>query len=577
MKRRLLIIIIFISVFTATVTSLLSTLVYYGFYTDNAKEQIKTITNLVSENSEDWKNNNSILKSVNNILKTVNYSIRFTIIDNSGKVTFDNQAKLETLDNHRNRPEVVEAFNKGYGEYTRHSDTKKTDTYYYAIKLDNNTILRLSREISNIRDVFKNILPMIIILFIIIIIIDFFAATFLTKKIMKPINYMSNSLDDILEKEDNFEINIYEELEPFALKIKEQKSKINEYIEFIKRERDTIGIITENMKEGFILINKDKKILSINSSGKRMMQNDKFSLKEHKNILELTRDTDILRNIDKAIKENKHINYDLDKDKLHYRYYLSPVREKGNVAVEGLLILIEDITLEKNAEIMRREFTANVSHELKTPLTSMIGFAEMIKEGLITDMESIKKYCSMINSEGLRLITLIEDIMRLSKIEEGIEAGEKNIVNLREIGEEVCLLLQNKADARNVKINFHAEDININANKNYINEMLYNLIDNGIKYNKYGGNIKVNIYIKDKFIYIVVKDTGVGIPIECHNRVFERFFRVDKSRSKETGGTGLGLSIVKHIVDIYGGLIALKSNENEGTEITVKFPHNKLL
>ncbi|KAF5031704.1 Alkaline phosphatase synthesis sensor protein PhoR [anaerobic digester metagenome] len=225
---------------------------------------------------------------------------------------------------------------------------------------------------------------------------------------------------------------------------------------------------------------------------------------------------------------------------------------------------------------MRSEFSANVSHELKTPLTTMIGFAEMIKEGLITDSDSIKKYCGMIHKEGLRLISLIEDIIRLSKIEEGIDGYEYNEVNLKETAEEVVNLLRHKAEDNNVTLTLKSEKVIMEANKNYISELLYNLVDNGIKYNKKGGKVDVEIFKRGVFINIVVKDTGTGIPEEHQLRVFERFYRVDKSRSKETGGTGLGLSIVKHIAELYDGAIDLKSWENVGTQITVQFPSKEV-
>lgn len=570
MKKRIFYIIIIMSVITATITGILSSLVYYNFYVKEAKEQVKTIVKLTSNDKGNWSDD-TLVSSVNNILKSVNYKIRITLIDEIGNVTYDNYANYETLENHSNRPEIVNAFNTGYGEDTRFSKTLEKDTYYYAVKLDDATVLRLSRELNNIRDMFSNIMPLLISLFILIIVFAFIIASNITKKFMKPINFMTATLDDLMENDETIAgIDIYEELEPFAYKIREQKSKINEYIKEIKYERDTIGIITENMKEGFILLNKEKNILSINSSGKHMVGNEKFELDERKNILKLTRNTELLNNIETSINENKHIVYDADVNIYHYRYYLSPVSEKANKLVEGLMILIEDVTIQKNAEIMRREFSANVSHELKTPLTTMIGFAEMIKEGLITDTESIKKYCGMINKEGLRLITLIEDIIRLSKIEEGVEIKDNNTVNFKDICNEVCNLLKSKAEYRNIELLYDVENISMRANKNYINELLYNLIDNSIKYNKDGGKVEVNINKNGKIINIVVKDNGFGIPEEHIDRIFERFYRVDKSRSKETGGTGLGLSIVKHIVEIYNGNIEIRSKENVGTEITIK-------
>lgn len=303
-----------------------------------------------------------------------------------------------------------------------------------------------------------------------------------------------------------------------------------------------------------------------------MVGNKKFKLRGSRNILELTRDSEIIEKIETSYRELEHLVFDIDTSNKHYRYYLSPVTEGNNSWVKGLLILIEDITMQKKAEIMRREFSANVSHELKTPLTTMMGFAEMIKEGLINDRESILKYSGMIYQEGMRLISLIEDLMRLSKIEEGINLTEKELINIKEISEEVVSILQTKSEKYGVRLNLNTDNVEMKGNRNYISELLYNLIDNGIKYNKLGGIVNINIYKDHDQIYIVVSDTGVGIPKENQDRIFERFYRVDKSRSKETGGTGLGLSIVKHITELYNGKITLKSRVNEGTTITIRFP-----
>lgn len=562
-----------ISVSAALVSSIVTTLIYYEFYVTDAKNQLKTILKLETD-YDNWENEAKINSSINKILNSTDYSIRFTIVDIDGDVIFDNWAKNQDLENHRNRPEIVQAFDEGSGEYTRFSDTIDSDMYYYAVKINEDEVLRVSREINSINSVFTSVIPMLFVLFIVLIVIVYVAASLFTKRILKPINEMSKTLDDMLKGDEKKDLKIYDEFEPLYFKIQEQKVKINQYIEELKYERDTISFITENMKEGFILINSDKNILSINTSGRRMIGNEKFDLKNknNRNILELTRNNEILEGIETAINENKHLIYDLESNKKHFRYYLSPVKELKSLSVAGLLVLIEDVTIQKNAEIMRSEFSANVSHELKTPLTTINGFAEMIKEGLITDLESIQKYCGMINKEGLRLISLIEDIMRLTKIEEKVNLEENSIINLKETACYVISILKLKAESLNIIINLKADDVYMKANKNYINELLYNLIDNGIKYNHSGGSVDIEIYNKDDSIYLIVTDTGVGIAEEHQGRVFERFYRVDKSRSKETGGTGLGLSIVKHITELYDGIIELDSKENKGTVVTIRFP-----
>ncbi len=571
MKKRLFLIIMLLSVSASAMAFVFTTLIHHEFYVKDAENQLKTIVKLSSDSAK-WKDEGSIRKSAAEILSASEYNIRFTLINKQGTVIYDSWAEEDTLENHVDRPEIKKAFADGYGEYTRYSDTISSDMYYYAVKINDETVLRVSREIDSINAAFVGVMPMLVILFVVFAVINYAAASVFTRKILSPVDEMAWSLDDMLDGSEGSSLEIYDEFEPLARKIHEQKMKINQYIDELKYERDTINIITENMKEGFLLLNKDKQILSINTSGKHMINNEKFDLSKNRNVIELTRNAEILDKIEISINENKHIVYDVDTERKHFRYYFSPVKEQNSLSVDGLLILIEDVTTQKDAEKMRSEFSANVSHELKTPLTTMIGFAEMIKEGLITDSESIKKYCGMINKEGMRLISVIEDIMRLSKIEEKINADVNNDINLKETAEDVISLLKSKADSLNIGIKLQAQNLSMKANENYVSELMYNLIDNSIKYNKKDGNVSVYIERDGKHIVIRVADTGVGIAEEHQGRIFERFYRVDKSRSKETGGTGLGLSIVKHIAEIYDGEIELKSKENEGTEIIIKFP-----
>ncbi len=570
MKKRLFLIIMLISVVSSVLSCVMTTVVYYSFYVEDAENKLKSIVEL-TKGFENWEDEGKINSSVNKILNATDYSMRFTIIRKNGEVVYDSRAKNENLESHKDRPEVAVAFEKGHGEDTRYSSTTKTDMYYYAVKISENEVLRVSRDIRSINSVFIGILPILVLLFVFLLVIVYISANSFTRRVLKPVKEMTRSLDEMLEDGEGEGVELYDEFESLSLKIREQKIKINQYIDELKHERDTIGLITENMKEGFILINKNRQILSINTSGKHMIGNDKFDLRPSRNILELIRNPEILLQVENSIEKNIHTIHDIKKDGRYLRYYFSPVKEQGSRQATGLLILIEDITNQKNAEIMRREFSANVSHELKTPLTTIIGFAEIIKEGLITDSDSIRKYCGMINNEGLRLIALIEDIMRLSRIEEGVSPEENSNINLKEIAEETAALLSPKAEELNIHLEVNVADAFIKANRNYMSELMYNLVDNGIKYNKSGGSVYIRVQKDGGKIIISVSDTGVGIPEEYRDRIFERFYRVDKSRSKETGGTGLGLSIVKHIAELYNGKIELKTKENEGTEITVKF------
>jgi two-component system phosphate regulon sensor histidine kinase PhoR len=573
MKKRLFAVMVLVSVVVTIAASWFATYTYHNMYIKDAKEQIRTLALLSSENKEEWRSIEKIKSSADKVLGTLNYKLRITLVDNTGKVLYDNFENFKNLGNHKDRPEISGAFKNGTGEDTRHSETTDTDTYYYAVKIDDSTVLRLSRELKNIDEMFGKIIPPLAALVVLLLLIELFVVSIIVKRMLKYISQMVSSINSFKDDQAiDEDINVYEEIEPIMSRLRGQRALIRQYIEEIKNERDKIGIITENMKEGFILLNSDKKILSINQSAKRMTGHEHFNADEHKNILELTRNFEILSNIEDAISKNKHGLCDVRKEKNYYRYYFSPVMEREGDSVTGLLILIEDITQQKNAEIIRSEFSANVSHELKTPLTTIVGFAEIIKEGMVTDSESIKKYCGTINAEGLRLISLIEDIMRLSKIEEGLEGRDYSLISLSEISREVIKLLKKKADEHDIVLVNNTDDIYMEANRNYLSELIYNLVDNAIKYNKPGGEVKLSIQKVDGNIEVSVNDTGIGIPEEHQRRVFERFYRVDKSRSKETGGTGLGLAIAKHITELYGGKINLVSRVNEGTTITVTFP-----
>jgi two-component system phosphate regulon sensor histidine kinase PhoR len=295
MRRRIFLTILLISLITSSIASILTTYVYYNFYVKDAKQELKTIIMLTAE-SHKWDSVSSINSSVNSILKSLDYSIRFTIIKEDGSVIYDNWQD-EIKENHKDRPEVVEAFERGFGEDIRYSNTVSSDMYYYAVRLNNGEVLRLSREISSINRIFVELIPMLFVLFIFVLIVVYFAASITSNKILKPIKEMTKSLDDMLEEGSKVNMKIYEEFEPLSNTIRDQKNKINEYINELKYERDNISFITSNMKEGFILLNYNKDILSINKSGKIMIGNESFELKGSRNILELTRSPEIIEKI----------------------------------------------------------------------------------------------------------------------------------------------------------------------------------------------------------------------------------------------------------------------------------------
>ena len=526
---------------------------------------INTITNL-DESVPDSSNEN--LR--NEIIKNNSYDLRITIIDPDGNVIYDSISKGELSENHLQRKEISEAFTTGSGQSVRYSTTWKDNTYYYAKLLNDGTVLRVAKLTNGMFAIFIKVIPIILFIVIFISIICLYFSSLLTKKLIKPIY-------DLIENEDNYKKDpIYDELVPFIRKINSQTNEIKAQIEKIQNERDTIKLVTDNMREGLILINKEKNILSLNKSAVTL-----FGGREHQNnymnkhILALSRNLKLSECLDKTF-EGENTNLIAQTEAGSYNHiFNSPVYIENKLT--GAIILVLDVTDVQKAEDMRKTFTANVSHELKTPLTSISGFAEMIKDGMVTDYEDIKDFATRIYKESGRLITLIEDIIHLSQIEE-TKIKHKEQVDISDVCIEVINALQFVADQKNVKLSFKGEKIILEANKQMLYELIYNLCDNAVKYNKPKGKVDINVSRimgvnkNDAFALLTVSDNGIGIPKEHHKRVFERFYRVDKSRSKQTGGTGLGLSIVKHVAEYHSATVDMQSEEEKGTTITVKFP-----
>ena len=381
------------------------------------------------------------------------------------------------------------------------------------------------------------------------LVIGYFWAGSLTKRIVNPINKV------------NFKENLtapYDELAPFVQAISQQKNRIKQQISDLQNHSDTIAAIMDSMSEGVILVNMQGGVLSINKSAADIFAIN--SLVNRKNILEILRDVELNEAMRMALSGQRCEMNLLHNDKI-YRVYFSPVTDSGAI------ILFLDITEKSMAEKLRREFSANVSHELKTPLTTIYGNAEMLENGMVKEIDTAQFY-TKIKDEAARLIVLIEDIIMLSQLDENITDVEPEDVDLVMIATEVAQSLAAKAKKQNIEVTVSGNGI-LPANRSQMIELFYNLIDNAIKYNKLCGSVKVEISTNLRQIKIKVSDTGIGIPKESQSRVFERFYRVDKSRSKKTGGTGLGLAIVKHIVMAYNGTIELQSDMDKGTSINI--------
>lgn len=485
-------------------------------------------------------------------------NVRITLIDKDGIVLFDNQAEAKTLENHAMRQEIMEAVAVGAGEAERFSDTLDKTTYYYAVRLEDGKILRLARTIDSI---YKSVLQMLPIMGGIVIVVAFLAsivARRVTFNLIKPLDQVN--LDEPLDNE------TYDELAPFLTRIAKQKRQLSKNLKKLRGKQEELTIITNNMNEGLVLLNGQQNVLFINESAAKIFG---FSAKEviGRNILTVDRAQEVQDLLQKVSQAGKGEGL-YEKDGHFYQLSGSSVNGSGSV------ILIYDVTEKMTAEKLRREFSANVSHELKTPLQSILGYAEIMKNGLVKD-EDKQRFLERIHAEAGNMIELIQNIMELSRLDENKTLDEFEDVDLLKLAQSVTLRLKHKAQTKGVTLNVSGSSACVCGVQSILSEVLYNLVDNSIKYNKDNGRVDVKVQDGSEEVTVSVSDTGIGIGAADRERVFERFYRADKSHSKEIGGTGLGLSIVKHGVLFHKGRVELESEPGVGTTITFVLPKKR--
>lgn len=485
-------------------------------------------------------------------------NVRITLVDKDGIVLFDNQAEAKTLENHAMRQEIMEAVAVGAGEAERFSDTLDKTTYYYAVRLEDGKILRLARTIDSI---YKSVLQMLPIMGGIVIVVAFLAsivARRVTFNLIKPLDQVN--LDEPLDNE------TYDELAPFLTRIAKQKRQLSKNLKKLRGKQEELTIITNNMNEGLVLLNGQQNVLFINESAAKIFG---FSAKEviGKNILTVDRAQEVQDLLQKVSQAGKGEGL-YEKDGHFYQLSGSSVNGSGSV------ILIYDVTEKMTAEKLRREFSANVSHELKTPLQSILGYAEIMKNGLVKD-EDKQRFLERIHAEAGNMIELIQNIMELSRLDENKTLDEFEDVDLLKLAQSVTLRLKHKAQTKGVTLNVNGSSACVCGVQSILSEVLYNLVDNSIKYNKDNGKVDVKVQDGSEEVTVSVSDTGIGIGAADRERVFERFYRADKSHSKEIGGTGLGLSIVKHGVLFHKGRVELESEPGVGTTITFVLPKKR--
>ncbi|HBA70262.1 MAG TPA: PAS domain-containing sensor histidine kinase [Lachnospiraceae bacterium] len=483
---------------------------------------------------------------------------RITWIDSDGEVLYDSQQDAAQMENHLEREEIQEALKQGCGESKRYSATLMERMLYCAQLLEDGTVIRLSAVQYTVLTLILGIAQPICIVVFVAVALSVLLAVRLSRKIVEPLNGLN--LDEPLNNKE------YDELSPLLRRIDNQQTQLKWQEEQLLQKQTELDAIVGNMKEGMILLNSSGKIISINPAAGKLLNTDSCCI--GRDILTVSRNLKLQEVFVKAL-EGEAAEQTVILNGGSYQVDASPVISEN--AVSGAAVLLLDVTEKEKAEQMRREFTANVSHELKTPLHTISGYAELLKNNMVENKDRVP-FAEKIYAETQRMVRLVEDIISLSRLDEGAGDMKYEAVDLYRLAQTVILALESEAEGAGIFLELSGENAVINGIPQLLYSMIYNLCDNGIKYNHKGGSVRIEVKREETAASVLVKDTGIGIGYEHQERIFERFYRVDKSRSKEAGGTGLGLSIVKHAAKIHNARIELHSIKGEGTSIAVNFP-----
>ncbi len=545
---------IFRSILIVAITVLLLSLLFivgvlYDYFGSAQKSRLNAELNLAAGGVE--AGGTDYLKSLDAD------GFRLTLVSADGEVVFDTETNPETMENHSQREEIIEALETGFGESSRYSQTLMEQTFYCAKRLADNSILRISASRMTVPALLLGMLRPILIIVIAALVLSLVFASRMSKRIVQPLN--SLNLDKPLEN------NAYDEISPLLTHIEQQQRQITRQKDKLAASKREFFAVIKNMNEGLVLLNNKNEIISINPAAESFLGANGDAL--GKDFIMIERSRDISSCLEEAFSSGKSV---LETQRNGRVYQLNFSAIEADSEKTGVVILIFDITDRFFAERNRREFTANVSHELKTPLQTIMGSAELIENGLVKK-EDVGGFASKIRQEASRLVSLIDDIIRLSQLDEAEDLPSED-VDLYELAKSQIDLLASVANDKGISLRLCGESFTVSAVRRLAQEIIYNLCENAIKYNKDGGSVDISVESKSKEAVIRVSDTGIGIPPEHQARVFERFYRVDKSHSKETGGTGLGLSIVKHAVQYMNGTIHLESRFGEGTTVTVRLP-----
>ena len=486
---------------------------------------------------------------------------RLTLIDADGTVLFDSDADPAQMENHADRPEVIQAIAEGAGESSRYSETLTEKTINCAILLENGQVLRISSTQYSSMALLASLTPSLLLVLIFAALVAVTIAYKLSQRLTKPLNEIDLEHPQVNQAP-------YDELKPLLRRLHHQNRQIREQIQQLQAQKRQFTAITDNMREGFLVLDADGLVLSYNSSATRLLQPEK-PLDGH-NIRDLTDEPDFLESLHGA-QEGEHVESLVPLHGRICQLFANPVYQESTLT--GIVLVLLDVTEQQEREGLRREFSANVSHELKTPLTSIAGIAEIMKSGMIAPAD-VPHFAGKIYDESQRLIQLVRDIIRISQLDENNIHDTPVPVELKKCAARNLSLLESAADAADVTLLLEGEEAVIQAVPAILDEMVYNLCENAVKYNKPGGSVTVTVRSDAAHVTLEVADTGIGIAPEHHSRVFERFYRVDKSHSKEIGGTGLGLSIVKHGAAFHHAQVELESALDKGTIVRIIFPKN---
>ena len=486
---------------------------------------------------------------------------RVTWIAADGTVKYDNRSNPKTMENHADRQEVREAMENDSGTSVRRSSTLSEHTMYYAKRLSDGTVLRLSMSQRSVLFLMGGMLSPLVFILLAACLLAGVLSYRVSKKIVKPLSEI-----DLKHPE---QVETYDELSPFLQRIAAQNREIDARMAEIRKQQQEFSMITENMSEGLFVVDRNYQILSYNKSAMQIFGMD--PRQEHENLLAVNRSEGFRNAVDSALK-GRHTQENLELNGRVYQIIANAVCQPDFAEdMVGAVILVLDVTEKEAQEQYRREFTANVSHELKTPLTSISGIAEIIRNGIVKP-EDIPHFAGKIYDESQRLITLIGDIIKLSRLDENQVPMERKTVDMLEMARDVVQQLSSVARKSGVTLVANGSHGQVQGVRQVLGEMVYNLCENAVKYNRAGGRVWVDVQQVADHVVLRVKDTGIGIPAAEQGRIFERFYRVDKSHSKAVGGTGLGLSIVKHGAALHHATISVSSEPEQGTEITLTFP-----